>query len=277
MTAAGRVCYAHLLVMSWYHKETQTPFDTNPIDGVFFLHGDILARVVQQEWTKGMKYPMLDFPSGVACELWETGGSASGALLHLFGEMDIPLNSTQEQALERASDIAKQVGYHVIPNGDTQLQLIGHEPDDHFLLIFDNQQGRIVDVVQMKTPASPLPSPDLLDQQSREQLPPLYSNEALGLEALAQIKFFSADSGWTWYASEGSPVDADGYLDTDQEKVDFLFFGLVSGFEIEFGYFSLSELSSVRGEIGLPVERDLDFQPKSLAELQAWHKAQRRQ
>lgn len=159
--------------MSWYHQETQTLFDTAPIDGLFFLHGDLLARVVQQEWTKGMKYPMLDFPSGVACELWDAGGSATGALLHLFGEMDLPLNSTQAQALERASDIAKQVGYRVIPISDTQLQLIGHEPDDQFLLTFDNQQGRIVDVEPMKTPAVPPPSPDLLDPASRAQLPPL--------------------------------------------------------------------------------------------------------
>lgn len=94
---------------------------------------------------------------------------------------------------------------------------------------------------------------------------------------MAQVKFFSADSGWTWYASEGSPVDADGYLDTDQEKVDFLFFGLVIGFEIELGHFSLSELMSVRGGLGLPIERDRFFQPKTLAELQAWHKQERRQ
>src|SRR5687767_10293221 len=117
-----RLCYANLcFCMSWYAKESPTPFDTTPIDGLFFLHGDILARVVQQEWTKGMKYPMLDFPSGVACELWEAGGSATGALLHLFGEMDIPLYSTHTQALERASDVAKQVGYRVIPISDSQL------------------------------------------------------------------------------------------------------------------------------------------------------------
>ena len=68
-----------------------------------------------------------------------------------------------------------------------------------------------------------------------------------------------------WFAIEGSPVDANGYCDTDKEKVDFIFFGLVSGFDVELGYFSLSELESVRGKFGLPVERDLHFQPTRLS------------
>lgn len=107
----------------------------------------------------------------------------------------------------------------------------------------------------------------LLDQETRAKLPPLYSNEEKGLEALVQVKFFLTGSGWTWYASEGSPVDEHGYYDTDQPKVDFLFFGLVSGFEVELGYFALSELESVRSPIGLPIERDLYFQPRTLREL----------
>ena len=80
-------------------------------------------------------------------------------------------------------------------------------------------------------------------------------------------KFFTPDAGWTWYAIEGSPVDEAGYYDTKKEKVDFLFFGLVSGIEVELGYFSLSELTSVRGAFGLPVERDLYFEPTRLSEV----------
>src|SRR5438094_6102097 len=82
--------------------------------------------------------------------------------------------------------------------------------------------------------------PSLLDDESRSQLPALYSMEELGEDALAQVKFFTPDSSWTWYASEGSAVDEDGYYNTDQEKVDFIFFGLVVGFEVELGYFALS-------------------------------------
>ena len=112
---------------------------------------------------------------------------------------------------------------------------------------------------------------ELLPQEIREKLPSLYSQEALGLRALAQVKFFTPSSSWTWYASEGSPVDEDGYYDTDKEKVDFLFFGLVSGLEVELGYLSLSELEELRGPLGLPVERDLYFKPKTLEELQEFH------
>jgi len=46
-----------------------------------------------------------------------------------------------------------------------------------------------------------------------------------------------------------------------------IFFGLVIGFEAEFGYFSLSELESVRGPLGLPIERDQHFRPRALVEL----------
>ena len=80
-------------------------------------------------------------------------------------------------------------------------------------------------------------------------------------------KFFLPDAAWTWYAIEGSPVDGAGYYDTDKPKVDFLFFGLVSGIEDELGYFSLAELTSVRGKLGLPVERDLYFKPTRLSEV----------
>lgn len=111
------------------------------------------------------------------------------------------------------------------------------------------------------------PSEPLLDEANKARLPHLYSQESLGLDAVAQVKFFTPDANWTWYASEGSPVDADGYFDTDKPKVDYLFFGLVSGFDVELGYFSLSELESVRGPLGLPIERDLYFVPKALGEL----------
>ena len=65
---------------------------------------------------------------------------------------------------------------------------------------------------------------NLLDVESRELLPPLYSGEDRGLDTLAQVKFFTPESNWTWYASEFDGED--------------IFFGLVIGFAIEFGYFS---------------------------------------
>ena len=119
--------------------------------------------------------------------------------------------------------------------------------------------------LDQKTPPQEPPhtGENLLDQESREKLPPLRSGEELGLEAQAKVKFFTPDSNWTWYASEFDGED--------------IFFGLVSGFELEFGNFSLSELQHVVGLFGFPIERDIHFKPKKLGELLEWHKQQRNQ
>ena len=102
---------------------------------------------------------------------------------------------------------------------------------------------------------------NLLDNESRDMLPPLYSGEEKGLGALAQVKFLTPDSSWTWYASEFDGED--------------IFFGLVIGLEIELGYFSLSELKSVKGPLGLPIERDLHYESKTLQELMEKHRNDR--
>ena len=72
----------------------------------------------------------------------------------------------------------------------------------------------------------------LLTKAIMQKLPPLYSQEN-EKDPMVICKFFDPVGSWTWYAYEGSPVDEDGYFDTDKEKVDFLFFGLVIGFVAE--------------------------------------------
>ena len=94
----------------------------------------------------------------------------------------------------------------------------------------------------------------LLTQEIRRRLPPLYSQEKLGGKAMVHVKFFTPDSSWTFWATEFDPKDG-------------LFFGLVEGHERELGYFSLAEMQKVRGPLGLPVERDLYFKPKTLEEI----------
>jgi len=69
------------------------------------------------------------------------------------------------------------------------------------------------------------------------------------------------DSNWTWYASEFDGKD--------------VFFGLVSAFEVELGFFTLSELKQAHDPIELQIERDLHFDPKTLSELLKWHRNQR--
>jgi len=53
------------------------------------------------------------------------------------------------------------------------------------------------------------------------------------------------------------------------------FFGLVSRFEVELGYFSLKELQRVKGPLGLQIERDLYFEPQTLKNLMENHRREK--
>lgn len=260
--------------MNGYPKNAVTPFDAAPINGLFFLDGDLVGRKTGQNWTQGMKYPLLNFPSHTTYEIWAGRGKNRRFIVHLFGEMDLELYSDRDSAFVHAHRIAEAVGYLVHKGEETEIEVIGHDLAEHLIITYDNAQKVMVDVRPAPKPMI-APARPLLDEPSRAKLPPLYSNEHLGLEALAQVKFFQPDGGWIWFASEGSAVDADGYYDTDKPKVDFLFFGLVIGFEIEFGFFSLSELTEAHGALGLPIERDLYFEPRALGELEQQYRAER--
>ena len=93
----------------------------------------------------------------------------------------------------------------------------------------------------------------LIPKEIAERLPPLYSQEEQGEDAIAQIKFFTPWTNWTWYASEYEP---------EERRC----FGVVVGHEREFGYFSVDELEEIRGPGGLTIERDLYWRPKPLKE-----------
>jgi len=96
---------------------------------------------------------------------------------------------------------------------------------------------------------------ELLTNELRAQLPALYAQESEA-DPMVHAKFFTPWSDWTWYVTEGQ-----------QDDEDFIFFGLVCGFERELGYFSLNELQGARGPGGLRVERDLHFTPKRKSEI----------
>lgn len=92
----------------------------------------------------------------------------------------------------------------------------------------------------------------LLTQEILSKVPPLYSQDGLGMSALVYGKFFCPDaSPWTWYMTEYSPVAPDG---TPREA-----FGYVVGLDSELGYFNMDELESVTGPMGLNIERDTSF------------------
>ena len=87
----------------------------------------------------------------------------------------------------------------------------------------------------------------LLTKEILKRLPALYSQEN-NPDPIVQVKFFDPCGSWTWYATEFDGKD--------------IFFGMVDGFEKELGNFSLSELQSFKGRLGLGIERDLYFTPK---------------
>ena len=66
------------------------------------------------------------------------------------------------------------------------------------------------------------------------------------------VKFFTPWSNWTWYATAGEKME-DG---------DWIFYGLVEGFETELGQWRLSDLQSITGPLGLKIERDKGFTGK---------------
>lgn len=94
----------------------------------------------------------------------------------------------------------------------------------------------------------------LLTKEILKRLPARYAQDGKGDDAIVYVKFFTPDSSWTWYATEYDPEDRE-------------FFGYVVGPSPELGYFSLDELEAARGPMGLPIERDLYFEPTTLREV----------
>jgi hypothetical protein len=206
--------------MSWIENDRPTPFEEQPIEGLFYLSGNQIAYELKGNWVHGQKYPMIAFPSGLECSLWTASRPEAIGIVHLFGEMDLPLGGTRDEAFKQAYYIAEQCGYMVGKVGEKQLEVWGHDVDEHLLITYDDEAGRMVDAVPIEDEGLP-PKPPLLDEKSRERLPELYSQEEKGLAAEAQVKFFTPWSHWTWYASEFDGED--------------LFFGLVAGDFVELG------------------------------------------
>jgi hypothetical protein len=67
-------------------------------------------------------------------------------------------------------------------------------------------------------------------------------------------KFFNPTGAGTWYATEYDPEGR-------------LFFGYAEIFEGEWGYFSLDELESFKGPVGIGIERDLWWEEKRFSEV----------
>ena len=131
-----------------------------------------------------------------------------------------------------------------------------HIPAENAICMNSKSLGQVAEQVRKHTGMK------LLPQDIRKQLPPLNAQEDKGPQAVAYLKLFTPDANFTWWITEGSPI-----TDDNGNEVDYHFFGLVQGQCKELGYISLRELEGVRGPMGLPNERDLHWQPKTLAEI----------
>lgn len=76
-------------------------------------------------------------------------------------------------------------------------------------------------------------------------------------DPLIIAKFFNPTGVGTWYATE---------YDTER-KVFFGFVSIFGDWNDEWGSFSLDELESYRGPLGLGIERDLHFGEKRLSQV----------
>ena len=92
----------------------------------------------------------------------------------------------------------------------------------------------------------------LVTAKLKKALPPLYAMEDEP-DPLVLAKYFLPYSHWTWYTIEFDGAD--------------LFFGYVAGDYPELGDFRLSELADIRDRFGLPIERDLYWDPVPLSEV----------
>lgn len=93
---------------------------------------------------------------------------------------------------------------------------------------------------------------DLIPQEIRKTIPALYATEEQ-VDPTIYVKLFL--DGWTWFISE---ISIDG---------DICFGYVVSPFASELGYFSLVEISEIKGSLGIGVERDLHFTPTKLSKI----------
>jgi hypothetical protein len=83
------------------------------------------------------------------------------------------------------------------------------------------------------------------------------------VDPLIRVKLFDPVGNWTWYVA--------GY-DPDRRVA----YGAVDGFAFEVGDFWMPELTTRRGRpFGLPIERDLWFEPRLLSVLRAQPRAER--
>lgn len=102
--------------------------------------------------------------------------------------------------------------------------------------------------------------PDLAHEDAHDLMPPWLAATVPALFAtehefdpVVYVKLFMPDAGWMWYITEYDPAGRRG-------------FGFVRGQE-DLVCISLDDLATVRGAMGLAIERDLLWQPTPLSRV----------
>ena len=237
----------------WIEHNQPTPFDRFPIEGRGTLDGDQMALKYHQTWVEGKQYPIIQFPSEVVREITTDRGKGEEPYIHIFGNLALPYQRSRDEAYDHIVPAAQEYGLILSKEHERGLRVANPHTRRSYLLTFDNDSRRLSNLELF-----PQFAMDLMPGEVRAVLPPLYSQEAQGLAAVAPVKWFTPGGSWTWYATEYDGAD--------------LCFGLVSGFEVELGYFAMSELEGVSDTLGLPIERDLHYRPQSLEALQAYER-----
>jgi DUF2958 family protein len=94
---------------------------------------------------------------------------------------------------------------------------------------------------------------DLMPDWLAEMVPALNTTEH-ARDPLVHVKLFTPDAGWRWYITEYDPKQR-------------LVAAFMPGAEDEWDEISLNDLATLRGPMGLAVERDLFWQPTPLSRV----------
>lgn len=82
------------------------------------------------------------------------------------------------------------------------------------------------------------------------------TQDGKGKDAIVIAKYFNPTGAGNWYATEYEPIN----------KIFFGFVSIFGDWNDEWGSFSLGELESFKGKMGLGIERDLYCGEKTIGE-----------
>src|SRR5690242_18052620 len=95
-----------------------------------------------------------------------------------------------------------------------------------------------------------------LSDKLRDKIPPLYRTRAEA-DPMVWVRFFSPVLNWRWYVIEAEQVD----------RV-LIFYGWMAHAAEPAGRLIRSDLASMRAYFGIVIERDTDFVPCPLSQVQ---------